>query len=176
LAEPHGAPRKHIVLVGLPGSGKSTVGRIVAERLQRPFLDFDVEISRREGGTIVELFARHGEPWFRERERALTAELSRAEGMVLAPGGGWMTNPGCLEMMRDRSILFYLTVSVESAMTRMKAEPKSRPLLSRPDPREVMQGLLEARETTYLQSNHTVSTEMMSPPEVADTIVVLAGG
>ena len=64
------------------------MGRAVAERLGRPFIDFDREIERREGATVAQLFADRGEPWFRDQERALTNELAQKPGMVLAPGGG----------------------------------------------------------------------------------------
>ncbi len=166
----------HLVLVGLPGSGKSTVGRAVAERLGRPFLDFDLEIQRREGAPVAQLFAEHGEPWFRDQERALTRELASASGMVLAPGGGWMANPRCYEALKDRALIVYLKVRPEKALTRMGAEKSLRPLLSRPDPLAELRKLEAARESLYLQANHTVSTEMMSLAEVVDTIVVLAGG
>lgn len=90
----------HLVLVGLPGAGKSTVGRAVARKLQRPFIDFDVELERRERKTVRELFAERGEPAFRALEVALTRELAATEPSVFAPGGGWITNPGVVELIR----------------------------------------------------------------------------
>ena len=166
----------HLVLVGLPGSGKSTVGRAVAERLGRPFMDFDREIERREGATVAQLFADRGEPWFRDQERALTNELAQKLGMVLAPGGGWMANPGCYEAIKNCAVVVYLRVTPETALSRMGAERGTRPLLSRADPLAELHNLKTARESAYLQANHTVSTELMSLVEVVDTIVVLAGG
>jgi shikimate kinase len=152
------------------------VGRLVAERLGRPYLDFDLEIQRREGAPVAQLFAEHGEPWFRDRERALTMELASQSGMVLAPGGGWMANPGCHEALRDRAVIVYLKVRPEEALTRMGAEAAARPLLGRPDPLAELRKLQAAREGIYLQSNHTVSTDMMTLSQVVDRIVVLAGG
>jgi len=165
----------HLVLVGLPGSGKSTVGRAVAKRLGRPFVDFDREIERREGASVAQLFADRGEPWFREQELALTRELAVQSGMVLAPGGGWMANPGCHETVKSCSVIVYLKVSPVTALARMGAEQTARPLLSRADPLAELQELAAARESGYLQANHTVSTEMMSLDEVVATIVALAG-
>ena len=80
--------KPHIILVGLPGAGKSTVGALLGAKLGRTFLDFDAEIERREGMTIAQIFGERGEGSFRELERKLTAELKDLGNMVLAPGGG----------------------------------------------------------------------------------------
>jgi shikimate kinase len=166
--------RKHLILVGLPGSGKSTVGRAVANRLGRKFLDFDVEIERREQLSVSEIFAAKGEPYFRELERAITAELRDVAGMVLAPGGGWIANPGCLEAIRGRATLVYLEVAPERAVARMGRGLTQRPLLSRPNPVEEATKLLDARKDLYLQSDHTVSTDLLARSEVVLRIVALA--
>jgi len=166
--------RKHLILVGLPGAGKSTVGRAVASQLRLRFLDFDVEIAKREKLSIPELFAAKGEPYFRELERTLTAELRDGRGMVLAPGGGWIANPGCLEALRARAILVYLEVSPERAVARMGLGLTKRPLLMRPNPVEQATNLLAARKELYLQSDHTVSTDLIARDEVVRLIVALA--
>ena len=166
--------RKHLVLVGLPGSGKSTVGRAVASKLGRRFLDFDVEIEKRTKLSVAELFATRGEPYFRELERAITAELRDVAGLVLAPGGGWIANPGCLEAIRARSTLVYLEVAPERAVARMGRGLSQRPLLSRPNPVEEATKLLAARKELYLQSDHTVSTDLLTRNEVVSHIVALA--
>jgi len=80
--------RPHIILVGLPGSGKSSVGRAVAAKLGRTFLDLDHEIERREGRSISEIFGENGEAYFRAKELSLTKELQQVGHMILAPGGG----------------------------------------------------------------------------------------
>jgi shikimate kinase len=166
--------RKHLILVGLPGSGKSTVGRAVARALGRRFLDFDAEIEVREKATVAEIFATKGEPYFRELERTITAELRDAAGMVLAPGGGWIANPGCLETLRSRSTLVYLEVTPERAVARMGRGLTQRPLLTRPNPVEEATKLLTARNELYLQSDHTVSTDSLTRSEVVLRIVALA--
>src|SRR5262245_7005502 len=83
----------HVILVGLPGSGKSTVGAAVADKLSRGFLDIDVEIERREGRSVSQIFAERGEPYFRQMELAITEELAMMGNMIVAPGGGWVTSP-----------------------------------------------------------------------------------
>lgn len=168
--------KPHIVLVGLPGSGKTTVGRAVAEKLGRSFLDFDAEIERREMASVAEIFASRGEPAFRKLERALTEELREVGHMVLAPGGGWIANAGCVEILRPPAQLFYLKVRPEAALARMGGDVTQRPLLRRPDPVGELRRLLEAREPLYLQADHTVNTESMRLLQVVDHIVALATG
>jgi shikimate kinase len=166
--------RKHLILVGLPGAGKSTVGRAVANHLGRRFLDFDVEIEQREKRSVAEIFSTKGEPYFRELERIITAELHDVAAMILAPGGGWIANPGCLESIREWSTLVYLEVAPEQAVARMGRGLTQRPLLSRPNPVEEMTKLLAVRKELYLQSDHTVSTDSLTRNEVVLRIVALA--
>jgi shikimate kinase len=85
--------KPHLILVGLPGSGKTTIGAMLAERLGRTFLDFDAEIERREGMPVASIFAQRGEQAFRVLERKLTEELRDVGNMVVAPGGGWAADP-----------------------------------------------------------------------------------
>ena len=116
--------RPHLILVGLPGAGKSTVGRGVAERLARTFLDFDLEIERRQGKTIAEIFGEKGEGHFRQLERALTEELRLMGNMILAPGGGWVSSPEVVGMLRPPGRLIYLVLGQRrrfSALARNEA-------------------------------------------------------
>lgn len=168
--------KPHLILVGLPGSGKTSAGRAAADALRRTFLDLDAEIERRQAVSIAEIFASRGEPYFRKVERALTEELRQVGNMVLAPGGGWMANPGCLEMLRPPATLVYLKVRPEISLARLGKEAVRRPLLIRPDPLGELRRLLQEREPLYLQANHTVSTDMMSLKQVTDAIVALATG
>ena len=168
--------RPHLILVGLPGSGKTRTGTMVAERLSRPFLDFDAEIERREHQSVGEIFAQRGELVFRALEVRLTQELAAASNMVLAPGGGWIVNPGCLSMLRPPALLIYLQVRPETALARMGGGAWRRPLLNRPDPVGELRKLLEQRETLYLQSDHVILADKMTLAQVVDGIVALARG
>jgi shikimate kinase len=140
----------HVILVGLPGSGKTTVGRGVAERLRRPFLDFDEEIERREGMSVGQIFGGHGEAYFRELERRLTEDLRDAgEGMVLAPGGGWVTIPGVVDVLRPPGAVVYLAARPRTVLRRMGALSARRPLLAEPDPLAALDRLLARRGSLY---------------------------
>jgi shikimate kinase len=167
--------KPHIVLVGLPGAGKSTVGLLLAEKLNKTFLDFDAEIERREGTTIGQIFAERGEPAFREMERKLTEELRELGNMVLAPGGGWIANVDVVSLLRPPAKLVYLRVKPETALRRLAAEAGSRPLLNRPDPLGEMNSLFQARREAYQSADLEVGTELYAPQQVVDLITTGIG-
>jgi shikimate kinase len=166
----------HLILVGLPGSGKSTVGRRVARRLGRLFVDFDSEIERREGKSVAQIFSEVGEPGFRALELALTRELAQTSGMVLAPGGGWTTIPGAAALLRPPARMIYLRVRAEVAIGRILRGRRIRPLLQTADPLETLKKLLAEREAGYLQADHVVDVELIKSQQLIATIARLAGG
>ena len=166
--------KPHIILVGLPGAGKSAVGEALGTRLNRSFLDFDREIERRESASIGEIFAIRGEHYFRERELEVTLELRQCGNMVVAPGGGWITNKGVVEIVRPPAQLVYLKVRPETALARLGAQRAARPLLSRPDPLGELRRLLVDREKLYTQADHVVSAEVLDIKRVVDKLVELA--
>jgi shikimate kinase len=164
----------HLVLVGLPGAGKTTVGEAVASRLGRPFLDLDREIERREGMPVSRIFAERGEHAFRGLERALTEELRGAGGMVLAPGGGWIADPGNVALLRPPARIIYLRVTPETAFRRMGPERVSRPLLQRPDPLDEVRRLEGERRALYEGSaDVTVNTELLTVSQVVNKVCEL---
>ena len=166
----------HTILVGLPGAGKSTVGKAVAERLGRAFFDFDLEIERRQGKTIAELFGEKGEPYFRELERAITEELQLVGNMILAPGGGWAANPDVVALLCPPARLVYLKVRPETALNRLGSERSTRPLLMRPDPLAEITRLLEGRRASYEVADHVIDTELLGLEEVINKVAAIATG
>lgn len=165
--------KRHLVLVGLPGSGKSTVGPLVGAALGVRFVDVDRVIEATTGESVAELFARRGEAAFRELEReAMEVELSR-EPAVLAPGGGWAAQPGNLDAALPRARLVYLAVSPEAAAARLAGQ-SDRPLLLGGEPRQVLERLIVAREPFYRRASIEVDAEAGPAELVAAGIVAAA--
>jgi shikimate kinase len=167
------APGGHLILIGLPGSGKSTVGRAVAAALGWPFVDLDAEIVAREGRSIASIFASDGEPRFRELEREATIRLRDASPSVVAPGGGWVTSPETVALVCPPARMTYLKVSPETALRRIRRTVRLRPLLRR-DPLVALRRLLERRRASYERADLTVDTELLGMQEVTQRIVALA--
>ena len=155
-----GAPR-NVILVGLSGAGKSSAGRLLAEALARPFLDFDEEIERRAGFTIPGIFAERGEGVFRQMEKDLTTECAQVTGMVLAPGAGWIMGIGQLELLRPPAQVIYLKVRPDSAARRLGEARIARPLLSRGgNPASTLENMLKEREASWAKADDSINTEM----------------
>src|SRR5688572_9759714 len=165
--------KKHIVLVGLPGAGKSTVGRMVAERLQTTFVDIDSVLVRKEGKPITMIFAEKGEQAFREMEREAVEVALTNPPAVIVPGGGWAAQPGQLDGARANGYFVYLKARAEIAAGR--AEPSgTRPVLMGGDPVDQMRTLYKERDSYYAKADATVLTEAKPAEKVADEIVRLA--
>lgn len=165
--------KRHVVLVGLPGSGKTTVGRLVAEQLHAGFVDVDAIIERREGRPIALIFAEKGEAAFREMERK---EMETALGnapAVIAPGGGWGAQPGAIDGAKAHALVVYLRTRPESAAQRAAPEG-TRPLLVGEDPVARMRDLQKEREPFYGTAHAAVDTDRKSPPQIANEVVRLA--
>lgn len=163
--------KPHLVLVGLPGSGKSTVGLLLAQKLGRTFLDFDLEIERREGMPVSQIFGERGEAGFRQLERKLTEELKDLGNMVLAPGGGWIMDQEAVGLIRPPAVLVYLRVRPETALQRLGGVGGGRPLLNRPDPLGELVRLFEVRRALYQAADFEVGTELQTPEQVTHQIV-----
>ena len=165
--------KKHLVLIGLPGAGKSTVGRLVAERLQTSFVDIDSILIRKEGKPITMIFAEKGEPAFREMERQEVESALTQQPAVIVPGGGWAAQPGALDDARSHGYVIYLKARAELAAARA-APSGTRPVLSGDDPVEQMRELVKAREPFYARADATVQTEAKTPDQVATEVIRLA--
>lgn len=164
----------HLVLVGLPGSGKSTVGRAVARLVDRPFLDFDQEIVRRTGISVPALFATRGEAAFRDLEVALTHELVEAAPKILAPGGGWITNPGVVDLLRPPALLVYLRISVAESLRRLRRSRNVRPLLASENPAVRLQQLMDQRAPLYKGADVVIDAETFEQQRLVEFVATLA--
>ena len=164
-----------IFLVGMMGSGKSTVGRRLALALGRPFIDSDKEIERRCGVAVATIFEVEGEAGFRRREAALIDELSRQPAIVLATGGGAVLLEENRRMLRERGFVVYLCASVPELWHRLRSD-KVRPLLRTPDPRQRIAELVEQRDPLYREcARHVVMTGRQPADRVVQEIVASLG-
>ena len=161
----------NIILTGFMGTGKSTVGRIIADRLGLAFVDTDAVIER-DHGPIREIFASSGESRFRELERTLLADLSaRAETMVIATGGGMAIDPENAATLESMGPVFALTAEPDEIVRRVEAEGlDERTLLAQADPARRVEQILGERAAIYARFV-SVSTDGRTPESVADEII-----
>jgi len=166
---------KHVVLIGLPGVGKSTVGRGVAAQLKRGFIDLDTHIERSFGKTVGRIFEEEGESAFRQAEAETTAAVARMAPSVIAPGGGWVLNSDATAHLLGSGRIIYLRVAPEAAVRRMGRGIRRRPLLFRSeDPYEAMRMIYEARKAAYERSSEmTVETGNLARSTVIARVVEL---
>ena len=164
---------RHLVLVGLPGSGKSTVGRLVAKGLPAPLIDIDQLLVRQMGRPVGQIFGMVGEPGFRQMEReAVRAALTGAP-TVIVPGAGWAAQPGEIEHAAESCFIIYLKSQPSTAAKRI-AEGEVRPLMVGGDPIQRMRELLKAREPFYAKAHREISTENRGAEAVAADVVAAA--
>lgn len=161
-----------VVLVGLPGSGKSTVGRLLARRLEVPFADSDHVIEEQIGGSIREFFEREGEPAFRDIEAAVLQQLVRDHHGVLATGGGAVLRPENRASLRHAAQVVYLRSSPEDLYRRLRHD-RNRPLLQVEDQMARLRELFEARDPLYQEVAHfTLDTGRTSVNALLSAIVM----
>jgi len=161
---------QNIALIGFMGTGKSTVGRLVAEQLKFEFLDTDGLIEQRSGRKITEIFAQNGEPAFRQLEAQLIAEFTARMHTVISTGGGLPTNPENLASLKTHSLVICLWASPERIYERVR-EQSHRPLLNEPDPLGKIRTLLTAREKFYKQADVLINSDLRPAREVAQQVV-----
>ena len=152
------------------GTGKTSVGRLVAEQLRFAFLDTDTVIEARAGQTIAHIFAAQGEDAFREQERRIVQELALRDRTVISTGGGLIVNPENLASLRQHALVVCLWASPETIWSRVKTQTH-RPLLNEPEPLSKIQTLLGQRAPCYKQADVLLSTELRSPREVAQQVL-----
>lgn len=161
---------KNLVLVGFMGSGKSAIGRRVAERLGLSFLDMDAEIERKAGRKISEIFAEEGESYFRFRERREVIELAGQQGKVIATGGGVVLDADNLKDFHKTCVVVCLWVDADTAFERTK-RATHRPLLQSEDPKQRIEELLAKRGPLYQQIDNVVDTRGRSMESIVEDVV-----
>ncbi len=160
-----------ITLTGFMGSGKTTVGKVLADFLGCPFMDLDDLIVKKAGKSIPEIFAQDGEPAFRQLEARLlrqTVEKYTENTVVLALGGGAVTTPASASLLREKTVCIYLRATLETLLARLEGETAGRPLAD-----ASLASRLAAREPLYEETAHVIiDTDGLTPEEVADEIII----
>ncbi len=166
---------RSVVLVGMPGSGKSSVGRRLAQRIGLDFVDADAKIEEAANGMpITDIFAKHGEPEFRALEARVIARLLESNPAVIATGGGAFMRADTRDKVRAHGISLWLSAEIPLLLERVKRK-SNRPLLQGKDPEGVLRNLLAAREADYQQADITVISRDIPHEEVVDAIVEALG-
>ena len=159
----------NVALVGFMGTGKSTVGNVLASMLHLRFVDTDALIEQRAGKRITDIFASDGEARFREIESDVVRELAEKRGIVISTGGGVVMNPANMESLKKHALVVCLWASPEAILTRV-GHQTHRPLLQGEDRLEKIKSLLAMREPFYRQADVLLNCEQRSPREVAQHV------
>lgn len=159
----------HLYLIGNMGSGKTTVGKRIADSLCLPFYDMDALLEQASGQTIPEIFARHGEARFRELESVLLQEIAPKPAGVVATGGGVVLSESNRVLMRQSGWMVYLKASPDTLWQRLQ-RAQNRPLLHTPNPRETLEAIVRAREPLYQEADWVVEVDALSPAQAAQAV------
>jgi shikimate kinase len=162
---------RSIVLVGMMGVGKSSIGRRLAARLGVPFVDADTEIEKAAGMSIADIFARHGEADFRSGEARVIARLLDGGPQVLATGGGAVMNADTRAAIKTKGVSIWLSAEFDVLMRRINKRKNDRPLLQTTDPAATLRELLAAREPVYAQADLTVQSREVPHDAIVSEIM-----
>lgn len=168
------ARKPNVILVGLSGSGKTSIGRAAARELHWPFIDFDIEIEHRQHASISQIFERDGEQKFRELEQELTRELVTCSGTIMSAGGGWVTNRESVALLRQTGRIIYLRASPEVLVARLATARVPRPLLQVADPLGTLTSMYEARKPLYEEADLIIETEVFDKKQLIEQVRVYA--
>ncbi|PCJ69961.1 MAG: shikimate kinase [Rhodobiaceae bacterium] len=161
---------KSLVLIGLMGAGKTTIGRRLASRLDVHFVDADLEIEKAAGCTIADIFKKFGEAHFRDGERRVIARLMSDGPQVLATGGGAFMNAQTRAAIHEKGVSIWLKADIDVLMKRVSRR-SHRPLLQNDDPQAVMQRLMDERYPIYAEANLTIDSKEGPHDAVVDEII-----
>jgi len=160
----------NIVLVGFMGTGKSTVGRVIAQKLEFHFIDTDDVIEQTSKAKIFDIFAEHGEDYFRDLESQAVKSVSLMKNQVVATGGGVVLRSSNIDLLRIGGSIFCLNATPKAIWDRVRSS-RSRPLLRGPDPLKKIAMLLDKRAPYYALADHQIETTGVSVDRVADEII-----
>lgn len=160
-----------ISLVGLRGAGKSTIGPMLAQRLNRPFIELDALVQEGTGLALAELFELHGEQFYRKAEReALERVIQSGKPSVVAASGGIVTDPQALNLLRERTLMVWLKARPEQYIPRLEAQGDRRPMANRPNALAQLQSLMRARTPLYKQARITFDTSTEGAETAAEQL------
>jgi len=162
--------KPNIILCGFMATGKSSVGRMLANRMRYEFLDMDAAIEKEEGVAITQIFASRGEPAFRALETRMVERLADVQGLIIATGGGTIVNPKNLERLKSCGVVVTLTADIPTILQRA-GSGEDRPLLQAEDRVERIKSLLQQRASAYAQADIVLDTSSLTIEEVAQQII-----
>ena len=164
---------QNIIFVGPMGAGKTTIGKQLARELGRPFFDSDREIEERTGADIPLIFELEGEEGFRRREKAVIADLTQKQGIVLATGGGAVLDPENRDQLREHGFVIYLSAPLEQLINRT-AKDRGRPLLQTANPEQKLREILTIRDPLYREvANAVIETNSSAVRNVVKKLLAL---
>ncbi len=164
---------KNVVLIGFMGTGKTSTGRILANKLGYAFTDLDQKIEAEAKMSIKDMFARYGEDYFRDKERAMVCRMAARHNLVISTGGGTVKNPENMTELRKNGTIICLTADVDTILERTGRRGK-RPVLDQADQgdrRAAVAGLMKERQELYAHADYMVDTSRLSPMQVTEEIL-----
>jgi len=162
---------KNIYLVGFMATGKTSVGKLLAKRLKRDFVDMDALIESREKMSIADIFKTKGEPYFRQVEESLVRELAAKSRLVVSCGGGVFVPEQNIERLKQSGLVFCLTSSPERILKRTAGQKAVRPMLNASDPLGRIRDLLAQRQPFYAKAHHAIDADDLTVRQTADAIM-----
>jgi shikimate kinase len=164
---------KNIYLIGFMGTGKSTVGKILAEEFNMKFVDTDKLVEEMTGRTISSIFEESSEEEFRRFETDVLRQITDEKGMIVSTGGGIVVTRGNLELMKNSGFVFTLIADANTIHERLKKDDTCRPLLEVDEPLDEIKRLLFERAAFYINAHHIIETSDITPREAADQIIAI---